>query len=174
MAYVKHIVAAINVFDITVVIVAPAYWPSFIVPERIAAILEAVIPADHLGTPHVEGVALTEMGTVIGVRDAAIIAPASAATAVAGNGLRLLPCGLSRLCALRLRLLGTLWLRLALCLLRALWLRLLGTLRLRLALRRLGALRLRLVLGWLRFLSAAALLLVAFLGEGRKGGSEKH
>jgi hypothetical protein len=77
MPQVEHVIGAINVFDITVVIVVPAYWPSFIVPEPIAAVLEAVIPADHLGAPHVEGVSLTEMGTIIRVRNAAILAPAA-------------------------------------------------------------------------------------------------
>jgi len=134
----------------------------------------------------VERVALTEMGTVIGVRNAAIVA----AAAVVSDGLCLLPGGLLRLCALwlrlalrrlcalrllllgtlrlrlalRLRLLGALWLRLVL------WLRLLGALRLRL----LGALRLRRVLRRLCFLPASALFLLAFLCECRKGGCEKY
>src|SRR5208337_4611003 len=74
MPQVEHIIDAINVFDITVVVVVPAYWPSFIEPEPIAAVLEAVIPADHPGMPHVERVVPTEMGTVIGVRNTAIMA----------------------------------------------------------------------------------------------------
>jgi len=157
MPQVEHIIDAINVFDIKVVVVVPVYWPSFIEPEPIAAVLEAVIPADHLGMPHVERVAPTEMGTVTGVRNAAIVAAAT----VVSNGLwpllvlRLL--GALRL-RLALRLLGALRLRLALRLLGALWLRLalrlLGALRLRLALRLLGAL-------WLRFLRA--LLRLGFL-----------
>lgn len=81
MPQVEHIIVAINVFDITVVVVAPAYWPCFIEPEPIAAVLEAVVPADHPGTPHVERVAPTEMGTVIGVGNAAILATAAVATA---------------------------------------------------------------------------------------------
>jgi hypothetical protein len=68
------------------------------------------------------------MGTVINVRNAAILA----AAAVAGNGLCLLPPG--RLC-LALRLLRALWLRalgaLWLCSLGALWLRFLRRLRFR-------------------------------------------
>jgi len=67
--------------------------------------------------PHVEGVSLTEMGTVIGVGNAAVLA----AAAVASNGLCLLPSG--RLC-LALRLLRSLWLRS----LGALWLCSLGAL----------------------------------------------
>jgi len=67
MPYVEHIIGAINVLDITVVVVIPAHWPSLVVPEPIAAVLEAVIPVDHTGMPHVERVALTEMGTVTDV-----------------------------------------------------------------------------------------------------------
>src|SRR5208283_4318079 len=145
MPQVVHIIGAINENDITVVVVVPAYRPCLIVTERIATVLEAVVPAVHLGAPHVERVALTEMGTVIGVRNAAIVA----AAAVVSDGLCLLPGGLLRLCAL--------------------WLRLLGALRLRL----LGALRLRRVLRRLCFLPASALFLLAFLCECRKGGCEK-
>ena len=134
-----------------------------------------------------ERVAMTEMGTVTVVRNAAIVAAAS----VGSNGLSLLPSGLLRsLCALwlllalcllgalrlrllgalRLRLLGALWL-LAFCLLGALWLlalRLLGALWLHLLgallrLRFLCLLRLRLVLRRLGFSSASALFLLAFL-----------
>jgi hypothetical protein len=54
MPHVEHIIDAINVFDITVVVVVPAYWPCLIVPKPIATVLEAVVPADHPGTPHVE------------------------------------------------------------------------------------------------------------------------
>jgi len=137
MPHVEHIIDAINVFDITVVVVVPAGWPSLIVSEPIAAVLEAVIPAYHLGTAHVERVATAEMGTVMVVRNAAIM---PAATVVSNRLLPLL--ALHLLCALRLRLalclLCALWLRLALCLLGALWLRL--------ALCRLGALWLRLAL----------------------------
>ena len=96
-------IGAIDVFDIKVVVIAPADWPSLIVTERIAAILEAVIPTPHLGMAHVERVIMTEMGSVIGVRNAAILPPAAT---VASNGLRLLPGGLLRLCALWLRFLA--------------------------------------------------------------------
>ena len=162
MPQVEHIIDAINVFDIKVVVVVPAYWPSLIEPKPIAAVLEAVIPADHLGPPHVEGVVMAEMGTVIDVRNAAILAAVVAA--VGSNGLWLLPSGLlSLLGALRLGFLYTLWLRL----------RLPGLLRLRL----LGALRLllllRLVLRRLGFFSATPLSLLAFLCECRNGGSQK-
>jgi hypothetical protein len=125
---------------------------------------------------HVERVALTEMGTVTGVRNAAIMASAT----VGSNDLSLLPSGLLRfLCALwllalrllgalRLRFLGLLlWLRFLGALLRLrflgllLWLRFLGAL---LRLRFLGVLlRLRLVLRRLGFFSASGLLLLAFL-----------
>ena len=170
---VAQIIGTINVFDKKVVVVAPAYWPSLIVPERITAILEAVKPAAQLGTPHVERVAVTEMGTVIGVRNAAIVA----AAAVVSNGLGLLPGGLLRLLcalwlslrglgALRLRLLCALWLSLrGFC---PLWLRLCA---LWLSLCGLDALRLRLLLRRRGFCSA--LLLIAFLGECRNSGSEK-
>jgi hypothetical protein len=131
---------------------------------------------------------MTEMGTIIVVRNTAIVAGAT----VVSNGLWLLPFG-------PLRLLGALWLRLVLCLLCTLWLclvlrlllalrlllllcllgalwlllllRLLSTLRLCLALCRLGALRLLLLLRLLGFPSA--LFLLAFLCECRNGGCEK-
>jgi len=199
MPQVEHIIDAINVFDIKVVVVVPARWPSFIEPEPIAAVLEALIPVDHPGAPHVERVLVTEMGTVIGVRNAAIVAAAT----VVSNGLWLLPCGpLCLLCVLwllTLRLLGALWL--LLCLLCALWLLLCLLCALRLLLCLLCALRLlfcllcalRLLLCllcvlWLllcllcvlRLLLAlrlrgfsSALFLFAFLRECRKGGSEK-
>jgi hypothetical protein len=162
MPQVEHIIDAINVFDIKVVVVVPAYWPSFIEPEPIAAVLEAVIPFDHLGTPHVERVAPTEMGTVIGVRNAAIVA-----ATVVSNGLwpllvlRLL--GALRL--LVLRLLGALRLLVLRLLgaLRLLVLRLLGALRL-LALRLLGALRLRLLGALLRLGFLRTLLWLRLLG----------
>jgi len=70
---VAQIIGAINVLDINRVVVAPACWPSLIEPEPIAAVLEAVIPFDHLGTHHVERVAMTKMVTVTGVRNAAIM-----------------------------------------------------------------------------------------------------
>ena len=140
MPQVEHIIAAINVFDIKVVVVVPVYWPSFIEPEPIAAVLEAVIPFDHLGTPHVERVATAEMGTVTGVRNAAIVAAAP----VGSNGLWPL---------LVLRLLGALRL-LALRLLGALWLRLLGALLWLRLLRALLWLRFLRALLWLRFLRA--------------------
>ena len=153
MPQVEQIIDAINVFDIKVVVVVPAHWPPFIVPKPIAAVLEAVIPADHPGTPHVERVVVTEMGTVIGVRNAAIMA--GVAATVVSNGLWLLPSGL--LSALWLCFLGAL----GLCFLGTLWLCFLCVLRLLLVLRR------------LRFSSASALFLLAFLCECRKGGSEK-
>ena len=179
-------IGTIDVFDVKVVVIAPAIRPTLIVTKRIAAILEAVIPTPHLGMAHVERVAVTEMGTVIGVRNAAIIAPTSAAT-VASDGLCPLPGGLLRLCALRLHFLCAL-LRLCflcpllwLCLLcPLLWLCFLcALLRLRflcvlLRLCFLCVLRLLLVLCWLSFLSASALFFLNFLGECRNGGSEKQ
>ena len=110
---------------------------------------------------------MAEMGTVIGVRNAAI----SAAT-VASNGLSLLPSG--RLC-LALHLLRSLWLGA----LGALWLGFLGALCLRgfprvlLRLHFLGVLRLLLVLRGLRFYSAAALFLIVFFCECWNRSSEK-
>ena len=181
MPQVEHIIDAINVFDITVVVVVPAYWPCFIEPEPIAAVLEAVIPADHLGMPHVERVAPTEMGTVTGVRNAPIVAAAT----VVGNGLWVL-LALPLLCALWLRFLcallrlgflcallrlGFLCALLRLGFLRAL-LRL-GFLCALLWLRFLFVLRLRLVLCRLGFFSASGLSLLLFLCECRNGSSEK-
>jgi hypothetical protein len=191
MHQVVHVIATPLVRDINVVVVAPTDWPSLVVAEPIAAVLEAVIPADHLGTPHVEVVVMTEIGTVMVVRDAAImvaivpVPTVAVVAAVVGDGLGLLPCG-------PLRLLGALWLCLALRLLRPLWLRLvlcwllplclllalrllpfLGALWLRLMLRLLGMLWLRLVLCRLCFLSATALSLLTFLCECGKGSSKK-
>jgi len=137
----------------------------------------------------VERVATAEMGTVTGVRNAAIVA-----ATVVSNGLWPLLV-LRLLGALRLRLLGALlrlgflrtllWQRLLRALLRLgflcallrlrflcallrlrflcalLWLRFLFVLRLRLVLRRLG------------FFSASGLFLLAFLCECRNGSSEK-
>jgi hypothetical protein len=85
MPQVEHIIDAINVFDIKVVVVAPAVWPSSIVPEPIAAVLEAVIPTNELGMPHVERVATAKMLTVTVVRNAAIMA--GVAATVVSNGL---------------------------------------------------------------------------------------
>jgi hypothetical protein len=96
-------VGAINVLDIKVVVVAPANWPSLIIPERITAVLEAVISADHLGVPHVEGMVVTEVGTVTSVRNAPImaaivpVATVVVVAAVGSNGLSLLPSGLLHL-----------------------------------------------------------------------------
>jgi hypothetical protein len=102
-----------------------------------------------------ERVLMTEMGTIAGVGNAAILATATVVAGIGSYGLGLLPCG--PLCLLgalwlrlTLRLLGTLRLSLARGRLGALWLRLtlrlLGTLRLSLARGRLGALRLCLML----------------------------
>jgi hypothetical protein len=118
------------------------------------------------------------MGTVIGVRNAAIVAAAT----LGSNGpwLRFL-CALLWLgflrTLLRLRFLcALLWLGFLCALLRLgflrtlLWLRLLCAL---LWLRFLFVLRLRLVLRRLGFFSASGLFLLAFLCECRNGGSEK-
>jgi len=83
MPQVIHKIGAPHVIDINVVIVAPANWPSLIVPEPIAVILEAVIPTYKLGMSHVERVAMAKMLMVIGVRNAAIIAAAVSVTLVA-------------------------------------------------------------------------------------------
>ncbi len=94
---------------------------------------------------------MTEMGTVIGVRNAAIVV--AVVGTVVSNGLWLIPSGLPRLlCALRLLallLLGALRLRLLCTLLRLGFLRALLRLRFLCVLLRLGFLR---VLLWLRFL----------------------
>ena len=130
---------------------------------------------------------MTEMGIVIHIRNAAImvaivpVAAVAVVAAVVSNGLSLLPSGLLRLLdalgLFTLRRLLALRLCLALCLLGTLWLCSLGTLWLRsfsaLRLCFLCMLRLLLVLRRLRFSSASALFLLAFLCECRKGGSEK-
>ena len=163
---VAQIIGAIKVLDIDGVVVAPACRPSLIEPEPIAAVLEAVVPADHLRTDHVERVAVTEMGTVTGVRNATIMATAT----VGSNGLFLLPSGLLRLlCALLwLSLLcALLWLGFLRALLRLRFLRPLLWLRLLCPLLRLGFLRALLRLRflrpllWLRLL--CALLRLRFL-----------
>jgi hypothetical protein len=73
MPPVVHIIAAPEVFDINVVVVIPAYGPSLIKPKPIAAVLEAVIPADHLWMHHVERVVPAKIGAVAVVRNAAIM-----------------------------------------------------------------------------------------------------
>lgn len=112
---------------------------------------------------------VTKMGMVTRGRNSPILPAATAAS----NGLGLLSSGLLRLCALWLRSLGTLWLcllgTLRLNLLCALWRCFLGALRLCF----LCVLRLLLVLRRLRFSSASALFLFAFLCERRNGGCEK-
>jgi hypothetical protein len=85
MPQVIQIIGAPLVYDITVVVVAPAIWPSYIEPEPIAAVMEAVIPTYHLGAHHVERVATAKMLTVIGLRNAAITAAVVAT--VVSNGL---------------------------------------------------------------------------------------
>jgi len=183
MPQVVHIIGAVIEYDITVVVVAPASRPSLVVPEPIAAVLKAVVPADHLGTPHVERVPLTETGTVMVVRNAAIVVavvPVAVVAVVAivaivvSNGLLLPPAGMLRLLyvlrlLLVLCLLRVLWL--LLCVLRLLWL--LCVLRLRLVLCLLGVLWLCLVLRLRCSSSTVALLLFALLSERGKGGAEK-
>jgi len=135
-----------------------------------------------------ERVAVTEMGTVAGVRNAAIMASAT----VGSNGLSLLPSGLLRLlCALWLLALcllcGMLWLRFLRALLWLGFLRALLRLRFLCVLLRLSflrallrlrflcvLLRLRLVLRRLSLSTASALFLLAFLCYCRNGGSEKQ
>ena len=109
---------------------------------------------------------MTEMGTVMVVRNAAIMVAVVAT--VGSNGPWLL---------LVLHLLCALWLLLVLCLLcllrLLLVLRLLCALRLLVVLCLLCLLRLLLVLRLLCFSSASALSLLSFLCECRNGGSEK-
>ena len=118
MVQVIHIIGAILVNYVTIVIVVPTDRPSFVVPKPIAAVLKAVIPTDHFGTPHTEGVVVTEMGTVVGVGDSTVVAVTVvsivAVVAVAApivRGWLLLPTGLlltlGLLGVLRLSLLGT-------------------------------------------------------------------
>jgi len=73
MPPVEQVIAAPNVLDINVVVVAPASWPWFIVSEPIAAVLEAGMAAVHPGMAHAELVAVTKMGPVSVVRNAAIM-----------------------------------------------------------------------------------------------------
>ncbi len=112
---------------------------------------------------------MTEMGTVIGVRNATIMASAT----VGSNGLPLLPSGPIRLlCALLRRALSVRAALAALSVRCCSWLRFLRPLL------RLGflcvLLRLSLVLRRLSFSTASALFLVAFLCYCRNGGSEKQ
>jgi hypothetical protein len=120
---------------------------------------------------HAEPVVTTKMGTVIVVRNAAIMVAAT----VISNGLLRSLCALWLLLALRLlcalTALHLLCALTALRLLCVLWLLLRSLCALRLRL--LGALRLRLVLRRLCFSSASALFLLSFLCECRNGGSEK-
>ena len=157
MPPVVQVIAAPNVLDINVVVVAPAWWPWFIISEPIAAVLEALIPVVHPGTAHAERVAMTKIGTVTVVRNATImvaIVPvaveAVVATVVSGV-LSLLSSALPLLCVLTA--LGLLSVLTALCLL--------------------CVLRLLLVLRLLSFSSASALVSLVLVCECRNGGSKK-
>jgi len=87
MPRVAQVIATPDVFDINVVVVAPAGWPWLIESEPIAAVLEAVVPVDHLGTDHAERMVMTEMGTVTVVRNATIMVAIVAVVAmVVGYG----------------------------------------------------------------------------------------
>ena len=87
MPRVTQVIATPDVLDINVVVVAPAGWPGLIESEPIAAVLEAVVPINHLGTDHAERVVMTKMGTVTVVRNATIMVAIVAVVAmVAGNG----------------------------------------------------------------------------------------
>ena len=173
MVQVIQIVGAILEHDVTVVIVVPTNGPTFVVPKRITAVLKAVIPAGKLRMSHVERVALPEMRSVIGIGDASVL-PAAVPGRDLGALWLYLACRLSTLG----RCLGTLWLGFFralrfsfLCVLLwrglfcALWFSFLGVL-LWCSLLRMLWLRLMLRLRWF---SAAALFLLAFLGEYRNG-----
>jgi len=93
MPRVIQVIATPDVFDIDVVVVAPADGPWLIESEPIAAVLEAVVSLDHLGTDHAKRVVMTKMGTVTVVRNAAImvaIVPFAVVAMVVGNGASLL------------------------------------------------------------------------------------
>ena len=186
MPQVIEVIAAILVYDVAVVIVAPAHRPSFIVSKGITAILEAVVPADKFRMPHVEGVFVAEMGPVMVIGDATImvavipvavkpvvpvavvaVVPVAAVAVVVSIGLALLPSGL----LLSLRLFT---LRRRLTLRPLLALSLLLTLRLLLVLCLLGVLWLRLVLGGLCLSLTSAFMLLAFLCECWNRGAEEH
>jgi len=179
MPRVVHVIDAPNVVDINVVVVVPAYWPSVIISEPVAVVLEAMIPVDKRGTAHVKRVAMTKIGTETVVRNATIMV--AVVPTVVSSALSLLPSGL-------LRLLYALWLLLALLVLRllcvlrplcalhllcVLWLLLALLVLHLLALHLLCMLRLLLVLGLLCFSSASALFVLSFLCECGNGGSEK-
>ena len=106
MPSVVHVIAALNVLDINVVVVAPACWPWFIISEPIAAVLEALIPVVHPGTAHAERVAVTKIGPVTVIRNATImvaivpVAVEAVAAPVVSSALSLLPAALTLLCVL--------------------------------------------------------------------------
>ena len=89
MPAVVHIIGATIVFNITVIVVVPAYWPSLIKPEPVATVVEAVIPADHLGAPHAEVMVVPEVGIVVGVGNAAIVAVVTVVFIPSVTGIRL-------------------------------------------------------------------------------------
>jgi hypothetical protein len=102
MPEVIHIIAATIVLDINIVVIAPAVWPSYVVPEPISAVMEAVIATDKLGAHHVERVPAPKMIAVTGVRNVAIVvagvpgALISVIAAVVTGGLSALPSRPSR------------------------------------------------------------------------------
>ncbi len=108
MPRVIQVIATPDVFDINVVVVAPADGPWLIESERIAAVLEAVVPLHHPGTDHAKRVFMAKMGTVMVVRNAAImvaIVPLAVVATVVGDGASLLPASLRLLPGIRLPLL---------------------------------------------------------------------
>jgi hypothetical protein len=110
MPPVEQVIAALNVLDINVIGVAPAWWPGFIVSEPIATAQEAVIPVVHPGTAHTEEVAITKMGPVPVVGNAPImvaivpVAMEAVVAAVVGRALSLRAAALPLLSVLVLRL----------------------------------------------------------------------
>lgn len=89
---VAQVIPTPDVFDINVVVVAPPDGPWLIESERIATVLEAVVPVDHPGAAHAKRVVMTKMGAVTGVRNAAIMVAIVAVAVIAivatvvGNG----------------------------------------------------------------------------------------
>ena len=76
MEGIKHVIPAIDVFDVNIIRVEPTFWPRVNEPKRIAAILEAVIV--EIAFTDMEPVRIAKTGAVMVVRNTAM----SAASAI--------------------------------------------------------------------------------------------
>src|SRR5579864_3577190 len=73
MPAVEHIIVPIDVFNIHVVIIVPASWPSLDESERITVVGEAVISAIKAGVPHVERVVMAKMLAVMVISNSTVM-----------------------------------------------------------------------------------------------------